>query len=106
MTPTWSASACPSGYQGSAVLLELNIDGTIASSISATVYHVTAPFSGTLDGPVGKLITLGSNVPAGGTSRWVVACFAGVGGTGAQKLVQSVAVHLAADGSTFTSTRT
>lgn len=104
LTPAWSTSGCPSGYQGSAVLFELNTDGSIASSISGTVYSVTAPFSGMLDGPVGQLITLGSDVRAGGTSTWVVGCFAGIAGTGARQLVQSTDVHLSADGSSFTTT--
>lgn len=104
LTPAWSASACPSGYQGSAVLFELNTDGSIASSISGTVYSVTAPLTGTLDAPVGQLITLGSDVKAGGTSTWVVGCFAGIAGTGARLLVQSTDVHLSADGSSYTST--
>jgi hypothetical protein len=102
LTPPWSTSACPSGYQGSAVLFELNADGSIASSISGTVYSVSAPFGGTLDGPVGQLITLGSDVQAGGTSTWVVGCFAGIAGTGARQLVQSTDVHLSADGSSYT----
>ncbi len=101
LTPVWSTNACPSGYQGSAVLFELNADGSIASSISGTVYSVTAPFGGTLDGPVGQLITLGSDVQPGGTSTWVVGCFAGIAGTGARQLVQSTDVHLSADGSSY-----
>jgi hypothetical protein len=85
------------------VLYELNTDGTIASRISGAVSTITAPFSGTLDGPVKALITLGSDVPVGGTSTWVVSCFAGPVGTGAQKLAQSVSVTLSADGSAYTS---
>src|SRR5215469_1776606 len=103
LTPTWSSSACPTGFQTSAVLFELNTDGAIGSAISPTVSNVTAPFTGTLDGPVKPLITLGSDVQPGGTSTWVVGCFAGLGGTGAQKLVQQVSVHLSADGLSYTS---
>ena len=106
LTPTWSSSACPTGFQTSAVLFELNTDGAIASAISPTVANVTAPFTGTLDGPVKPLITLGSDVQPGGTSTWVVGCFAGPGGTGAQKLVQQVSVHLSADGLSYTSSAT
>jgi hypothetical protein len=104
--PTWSSSACPTGFQTSAVLFELNTDGSVGSAISSTVYNVTAPFTGTLDGPVKQLITLGSDVKPGGTSTWVVGCFAGPGGTGAQKLVQQVSVHLSADGLSYTSSAT
>jgi hypothetical protein len=35
-TPTWSTTACPLGFQGSAVLEELNTDGSIAAAISPT----------------------------------------------------------------------
>jgi len=100
--PTWSASACPSGFQGSAVLFELYADGSIASSISNVVGDVTVPFSGTLDGSVKALITF-AGVSPGGTSQWKVGCFAGIGGTGAQQLGQAVYVTLSADGSSYTS---
>jgi len=85
------------------VLVELDTDGSVGSRISATIGSVTASFNGTLDGPVGQLITLGSDVQAGGTSTWVVGCFAGIGGTGAEKLAQSISVQLSADGSSYSS---
>jgi hypothetical protein len=104
LTPTWSTTtACPVGYQTSAVLYELNTNGSIGSSISPTVSNVTSPFSGTLLGPVGKLISLGTNVKNGGTSQWVVACSTGRGGTGKTTYVQSEKVTLSADGKSYTS---
>jgi hypothetical protein len=107
LTPTWSTTtACPSGFQTSAVLFALNSDGSVGSSISPTVAAPTAPFSGTLLGNIGSLISLGTNVTAGGTSQFVVGCFAGAGGTGAESLVQSTFVTLSANGTSYTSSAT
>jgi hypothetical protein len=104
LMPAWSTTTgCPAGFQASAVLYALNADGSIGSSISATVSNVTAPFSGTLLGPVGKLLSLGTNVTNGGTSTWVVACSAGRGGTGNKVYAQSDRVTLSADGKSYTS---
>ena len=104
LMPTWSTTtACPVGYQTSAVLYALNTNGSIGSSISSTVSNVTSPFSGTLLGPVGKLLSLGTNVRNGGTSQWVVGCSAGRGGTGQTTYVQSDDVTLSADGKSYTS---
>jgi hypothetical protein len=83
------------------VLYELNTNGTVGSSISSTAYAVSAPFSGTLDGPVGELITLGSDVRGGGTSTWVVGCFASIGGTGAEQRGQTINVTLSTNGSSY-----
>jgi hypothetical protein len=106
-TPTWSTStACPSGFQGSAVLDELNTDGSIALAISPTVANVTSPFSGTLlaGATVGNLLA-DSNVTDGGTVEWVVACSAGAGGTGTT-YVQATDVTLSPDGSSYTTSCT
>jgi len=104
LMPTWSTTtACPAGYQTSAVLYALNTSGSIGSSISSTVSNVTSPFGGTLLGPVGKLLSLGTNVSNGGTSQWVVACSSGRGGTGQRTYVQSDNVTLSADGKSYTS---
>jgi hypothetical protein len=76
LQPRWhTQDGCPAGFQGSAVLYELNTDGSIGRSISPVVTSVSAPFGGTLLGPVGQLITAGTNVGDGGTDEWVVACF-------------------------------
>ena len=104
LMPTWSTTtACPVGYQTSAVLYALNINGSVGSSVSSTVGNVTSPFSGTLLGPVGELLSLGTNVRNGGTSQWVVACSSGRGGTGQKTYVQSDNVTLSADGKSYTS---
>src|SRR5215469_4755561 len=104
LTPTWSTTtACPTGFQTSATLFALNTDGTVGTSASPTVNAPTAPFSGTLLGTIGSLISLGTNVTAGGTSQFAVECFAGTGGTGNGTFVQSIFVHLDATGANYTS---
>jgi hypothetical protein len=111
LTPTWSTTtACPAGNNTSAVLFALNTDGTVGSSISPTVSTVTAPFSGTLLGTIGSLISLGTNVTAGGTSQLVVECFNGPGGTetppGTPAFVQSIFLTLDATGANYTTSAT
>jgi hypothetical protein len=102
--PTWSTStACLSGYQGSAVLYELNTDGSVALAISPVVADVTSPFTGMLlaGDTVGSVLAA-SNVTPGGTVQWVVECSSGPGGTGSSVYVQSVDVTLSPDGSSYT----
>ncbi len=102
LQPRWSTQdACPSGFQGSAVLYELNTDGSIGRSISPVVTDVGAPFGGTLLGSVGQLITDGTDVGDGGTDEWMVACYAGTHGTGSVDDLQSIDVSLSADGGSF-----
>ncbi len=102
LQPRWNTQdGCPSGFQGSAVLDELNTDGSIGRSISPVITNVSAPFGGTLLGSVGQLITAGTNVGDGGTDEWVVACFTGPHGTGSVDDLQSIDVTLSADGDNF-----
>jgi len=85
---------------------ELNTDGSIGSIIAPVAPNVTAPFRGTVLVQVRKLFSLGTNVPPGGTSKWEVSCAAGIGGTGAQKILASIYVTLSANGSSYTSSGT
>jgi hypothetical protein len=102
LEPRWyTQDGCPSGFQGSAVLDELNADGSIGRSISPVVTGVSAPFGGTLLGTVGQLITQGTDVGDGGTSEWVVACFAGPGATGNVDYLQWIDVTLSGNGQSF-----
>jgi len=102
LQPRWNTQdGCPSGFQGSAVLDELNNGGSISRSISPVVNNVSAPFGGTLLGSVGQLITDGTNVGDGGTDEWVVACYTGPHGTGSVDDLQSIDVTLSADGDHF-----
>jgi hypothetical protein len=107
LAPTWSVTTgCPSGFQGSAVMYALNSDGSIGSSMSPVVPHVTAPFSGTLLVSVRKTFALGTDIGPGGTSEWVVACSALIGGVGKQKFTQRIYVTLSADGKSYTTSVT
>jgi hypothetical protein len=102
LQPRWNTQdGCPSGFQGSAVLDELNTDGSIGRSISPVVTNVSASFGGTLLGPVGQLITDGTDVGDGGTDEWVVACYTGPHGTGSVDDLQSIDVTLSSDGGDF-----
>jgi hypothetical protein len=84
------------------VLYELNTDGSIGSIISPVIPNVTAPFRGTVLVQVRKLFSLGTNIQPGGTSKWEVSCSAGIGGTGAQKILAWIYVNLSANGSSYT----
>ena len=108
ISPTWTtANACPSGFQGSAVLAELNTDGSIASTISPVVASVTTPFGGTLlpGDTVGSVLSL-SNVTDARTVEWVVECASGAGVTGNLTWVQATDVTLSVDGSSYTTSCT
>ena len=100
--PRWyTQDGCPSGFQGSAVLDELNADGSVGRSISPVVTDVSAPFGGTLLGSVGQLITDGTDVGYGGTDEWMVACYSGPDGTGSTDDLGAVDVTLSWDGGSF-----
>ena len=102
LQPRWNTQdGCPSGFQGSAVLDELNADGSVGRSISPVVTDVSAPFGGTLLGSVGQLITGGTNVGDGGTDEWMVACYSGPHGTGSVDDLQSIDVSLSPNGDDF-----
>ena len=102
LQPRWNTQdGCPGGFRGSAVLDELNADGSIGRSISPVVTNVSAPFGGTLLGSVGQLITDGTDVGDGGTDEWVVACYTGPHGTGSVDDLQSIDVTLSSDGGDF-----
>jgi hypothetical protein len=107
LEPTWSTTtACPAGFQATAVLYALNADGSVGTAASPSVAYVTSAFSGSLLGAIGKIISLGTNVTAGGTSEFVVACSTGLGGTGNRTYVQAEWVTLSANGSTYTTSST
>jgi hypothetical protein len=105
--PTWATSdACPTGFQGSAVIEEFNTDGTAASRVSLVVAPSSGPISGggLLD-TVGNLLT-SSNITPGGTVEWAVACYSAVGGTGNFEYVQSTFVTENAAGTQYSTSAT
>jgi hypothetical protein len=91
-TPTWSTStACPAGYQGSAVFRAVRPDGT-TYSISGATDTVTTPFHGTLLGNVAEIASLLNSVPNGTKQKYVVVCFSGPSLTGKEHQEMSMFV--------------
>jgi hypothetical protein len=103
-SPTWSMlTACPAGFQTSAVLDSVKTGGTVFSPISPAVAGASSPFSGTLTpgATVGSVLAA-ENVTAAETVEWVVLCFSGPNGTGDDEAVQAINLTLSADGSSYT----
>jgi hypothetical protein len=105
--PKWATTvACPSGFQGSAVLDELNKDNSVASQIGTdTQQAVTAPFVGGLEANVATIAAV-SNVGKGTPATWVFACYPNGNATATgPKFVYSQAIYVtvSADGKSFTS---
>jgi hypothetical protein len=109
--PTWATStACPSGFQGSAVVTEfMPNSSTVATTVSPAVGGVNVPFSGVLlsGATMGSLLNLaGVSGTTPGTSEWAVGCFSLTGGTGSVTYVQSTFVSVAAGATTYTTSST
>jgi len=98
---TYNSPACPSGFQGSGIVRAVNSDQT-TYSVSAFNNAVAAAFSGTLL----SNITLaqmrdGGDIGAGGSQEFVVQCFAGGSGAGAEQNSVDVFVNWSTDGNTW-----
>jgi hypothetical protein len=101
-TPTWSTTtACPAGFQGSAVFRAVRANGT-TFSISMAVAKVTAPFSGTLQGPITEIQSV-ADVPDGGSQEFVVICFSGDSLTGTSRPDMDIFITYSANGTYTTS---
>jgi hypothetical protein len=101
-TPTWSTNAaCPSGFQGSAILRAVKPDGT-TFSISGATNSVTAPFHGTLLGDIAEIQDL-DDVGGGSTQELVVICFSGDSLTGTSRQEMSLFVTYSSDGESYKS---
>jgi hypothetical protein len=99
--PTWSTStACPSGFQGSAVFREVHRDAS-TNSISPAVNGVTTPFHGTLQASISAIKALGG-IPNGGTQKLVVLCFSSQAETGTSRQVMDLYITYSTDGSSYT----
>jgi hypothetical protein len=107
VSPTWyTTDACPVGYQTSAQLDAAMYGSTINFQwISGTYNPGNSPI------PVGQHLQFDSSVaeiqqvtktPDGQTDMWVLRCAALGGGLGDRQFVQSVLVHISADGKTYT----
>jgi hypothetical protein len=106
-TPQWSTTtACPSGYQGSAILVELNKDGSVASQIGTdTQQAVSTPFVGGLQANVATIMAV-SNVAKGTPATWVFECYPNgdATATGPHFIYsQAIYVTVSADGKSFSS---
>jgi hypothetical protein len=100
-TPVWSTNtACPAGYQGSAVFRAVRSDGS-TFSISPAVDKVNAPFSGTLQGPITEIQSV-AGVPKGGSQEFVVICFSGDSLTGTEHPDMDTFITYSANGTSYT----
>jgi hypothetical protein len=100
-TPKWSTTTgCPTGFQGSAVFRAVRPNGT-TFSISMAADKVTAPFSGTLQGPITEIQSV-ADVPDGGWQEFVVICFSGDSLTGSSHPDMDTFITYSANG-TYTS---
>ncbi len=105
-TPTWSTStACPSGFQGSAVFRELHSDRTTTNSISPAVNGTAAPFHGTLQASIAQIQAV-SGVPKGGTQKLFIICFSGPSLTGKSEREMTEYITYSADGTRYTTSST
>src|SRR5579859_2034147 len=101
--PTWSTTtACPAGFQGSAVFRAVKPDGS-TFSISNVSSFVTAPFHGTLQGPISEIQSV-AGIANGGTEELVVICFSGASLTGTSHPDMSTFITYSANGTSYTST--
>jgi hypothetical protein len=104
-SPTWSTrTACPTGFQGSAVFRAVMASG-LTFSISPGIASVTAPFHGTLELPISEIQTV-ARVPNGGTVEFAVVCFSGPSLTGTSHREMNTFITFSSDGSTYTSSAT
>ena len=104
-SPAWSTTtACPTGFQGSAVFRAVLASGQ-TFSISGATNTVTAPFRGTLELPVSEIQTV-ARVPNGGTMEFAVICFSGESLTGTSHREMDTFITFSADGKTYTTSGT
>jgi len=107
-TPTWSTTTpCPAGFQSVAELVEAAESSfnttSVVANISPAVASITSPFSGTLDFPIGTLLSnAGIDASNPGTAEFLVGCWTGPGGAGNVEYVQSILVSVAAGATTYT----
>jgi hypothetical protein len=104
-TPTWSTTtACPAGFQGSAVFRAVRPNGT-TFSISPAVAKVTTPFNGTLQASLTEIQSV-AGVSNGGSEEFVVICFSGDSLTGTSRPDMDTFITYSANGTSYTSAAT
>jgi hypothetical protein len=98
---TYNSPACPSGFQGSAVVRAVNSDGT-TYNVSGASNSVAAAFSGTLLNTVNMAaVRDNGDIGPGGTQEIVVQCFSGVSGAGSVTSFVDTFIAWSADGTSW-----
>jgi hypothetical protein len=108
--PTYTASACPTGYQGSGTLYISNLDSTAASpdldELAPTNNSVASSFSGTDTYSIGSELSVFPDLQ-GTTAEIVVKCTSGASNTGTGiDYYQDTFITFSADGTTYTTSNT
>jgi hypothetical protein len=108
-TPTFQATACPAGDNGSATINAIDpttpagtsIQNINAAQVSAVFAPASAAFSGSWNQTLGALVgtTAGDDITAGTQFEVAVECFSDAQATQGGKYVQSTFVTINADGS-------
>jgi hypothetical protein len=107
-TPNWKTkSACPAGHDASAELVAFNLQGDFESRISLPIGgagpYTSAPGAGVLDFNLDKIRLYATpDVGPDGTIEVAVGCYAAADGLGSAVFVQSVFIHFADNGATYT----
>jgi hypothetical protein len=101
-TGTYSTTiGCPAGFQGSAQLRVVGLDGKATAAFSPVNNSgVNAPFSGPLDGTIAQMQQL-FGFPNGGQEEVVIECFQGQNATSGSFYVMDNVVAYSLDGTTY-----
>jgi hypothetical protein len=103
-SPTWATTtACPAGFQGSAVFRAVMASGQ-TFSISPATNTVTAPFRGKMELPISEIQAL-ARVPNGSSMEFAVICFSGPSLTGTSHAEMNTFITFAGGTYTTSSTR-
>ena len=103
-SPAWSTTtACPTGFQGSAVFRAVMASGQ-TFSISPATNTVTAPFRGKMELPISEIQAL-ARVPNGSSMEFAVICFSGPSLTGTSHAEMNTFITFAGGTYTTSSTR-
>jgi Bacterial Ig-like domain (group 3) len=109
---TWGTNdACPSGFQGSAILMAVTYGTTTVNTISAAVQAGPNPIAAgqvlSVNNPTVADVQSLTGTPNGGTDEWVVQCASGNSGVlGNLKEAQDIFVTFSANGSSYTTSST
>jgi hypothetical protein len=106
-TPTFSSVACPTGHNGSAVLVAIDpttpagspVNQVNGSLYSAVIAPANATFTGTASGTLASLLTAGDSISAGVQFEIAAECYTDAGATQNPVFGPSTFVTLNADGS-------